>query len=371
MRALLVVLPFLLAPWPLGAAELEFPKDHGPHPDQRIESWYFSGRLTGEADQQFGFHLGFFRLGVQPDGAEKLEEGSSAWTLREIYRAELGIADLANGRYQSYEHLSRTALDLAGAQTNPFRVWVYDWYAQVAPGSESHPTFRLRANWGETAGIDLELKVAKPAITPGGQPLVGTGASRNAMRWYSLTRMLASGTLTVEGGAQPVKGHVWLDRLWRGASLNLITASLASSERANFLTAGQIAINRFALLLENGWELLLFQTRRRDGSGTPVPAGTLVYGDGSTRPLGRDELVVSESEYWTSSDGVRYPSSWRIAVPGEGIELIVKAAAPDQEVRETVRYWAGAVDVSGDASGRPVTGHGHVALVGYRKRSQD
>lgn len=370
-RALLLSLPVLLAVLPLRAAELEFPKDHGPHPDQRIESWYFSGRLAAEGDQQFGFHLGFFRLGVQPDTPERVEQGGSAWALREIYRAELGIADLASGRFQSYQHLSRAALDLAGARASPFRVWVYDWSAQAASGSDAQTSFRLRANWGEAAGVDLELKAAKPAVVPGGLPLVGAGGSRNAMRWYSLTRMLASGSLVFDGKVHQVKGHVWLDRAWRGASLEFITTSLGSGERAGFLTAGQIAINRFALLLENGWELLLFQMHRRDGSGTPVPGGTLIYGDGSTRALSRGELTLSESSYWTSPDGVRYPASWRIAVPSEGIELTVNASAPDQEVRETVRYWAGSVDLSGEAIGRAVTGHGHVALVGYGRPSLD
>lgn len=369
-NSLLVVLA-LLAPSHRVLAQLAFPQDHGPHPDHRIEAWYFSGRLAAETDRQFGFHLGFFRLGVRPDAPEKTQMGSSAWAMDEIYRAELGITDIKSGRFESYEHLSRTALGMAGAQASPFRVWVYDWFAEASPGSPSQPAFRLQAKWGAEAGIDLELKVAKPALIPGGQPLFDGGSSRNSMRWYSLTRMIASGKLEFGGRAHPVKGHVWLDRHWRSASFDLITASLGSADRGAFLSAGQIAINRFALLLENGWELLLFQMHRRDGTGVPVPSGMLVYGDGSSRTLRRGDLEVSESGHWTSAEGVRYPAAWRIAVPADGVELTVRASVPEQEVRETVRYWAGAVEVSGEAIGRPVTGHGHAALVGYGKRSED
>lgn len=371
VNSLLFVVMLLFAPKGSVFAQLAFPQDHGPHPDHRIESWYFSGRLAGDTGRQFGFHLGFFRLGVRPDEPGKTQAGNSAWALDEIYRAELGITDIETGRFESYEHLSRNALGMAGAQASPFRVWVYGWFAEASLDSLSQPAFRLQAKWGAEAGIDLELKVAKPALIPGGQPLVGDGSSRSSMRWYSLTRMIASGNLEFGGRAHPVKGHVWLDRLWRRASFDQIIALLGSADHGAFLSAGQIAINRFALSLENGWELLLFQMHRRDGTGVPVPSGMLVYGDGSSRNLSRDDLVLSESRHWTGPEGVRYPAAWQIAVPSEGIDLTVAASVPDQEVRETVRYWAGAVDVSGETVGHPVAGHGHAALVGYARRLEN
>ena len=368
---LTVALLLLLAPVRWASGELEFPDDHGPHPDFRMESWYFSGRLSADANQEFGFHLGFFRLGVEPDSAEQANAEGSAWRIREIYRAELGIADLKNGRFLSAERLSRAALDLAGAQASPFKVWVYDWAAQADQDQSSEPVFKLHATRGDEGRLELELKAAKPAIVPRGQPGMGGRSPRSDARWYSLTRMVAAGTLTLDGRVHQVKGHAWLDRLWRDASFDFVAASLASADRTGFFSAGQIAVNRFALVLENGWELLLFQMHRRDGSGVPIASGTLIYGDGSLRELGRDELAMSESGHWTSDDGARYPAAWRIEIPADGIKLAVTASAPDQEVRETVRYWAGAVDISGEAIGRPVAGHGHAALTGYAGRRQD
>ena len=368
---LTVALLLLLVPARWASGELAFPDDHGPHPDYRMESWYFSGRLSADDDSQFGFHLGFFRLGVEPDADEQEQAGGSAWRLREIFRAELGIADLKNGRFESAERLSRAALGLAGAQASPFRVWVYDWTAQADRGQGPRPVFKLHATRGDGARLELELKAAKPAIVPRGQPPMGGGRSRSGVKWYSLSRMVAAGTLTLDGRTHQVKGHAWLDRLWRDASLDFIAASLASAERTGFFSAGQLAVNRFALVLENGWELLLFQMHRRDGSGVPIASGTLIFGDGSIRNLSRNNLSLVESGHWTSSDGVRYPAAWRIEVPADGIKLTVTASAPNQEVRETVRYWAGAVDISGEAIGRPVAGHGHAALSGYAGRTQE
>ena len=160
------VISLALCPW--AAAELAFPRDHGPHPDHRIESWYFSGRLAGEKDQQYGFHLGFFRIGVQADRPKGTHTGSSAWQIEQIYRTELGITDLSTGRFESYQHLTRSALGLAGARADPFRVWVYDWVVEAAPNSPT--TFRLRASWGNEARLELEIKAAKRPVVPSGLP---------------------------------------------------------------------------------------------------------------------------------------------------------------------------------------------------------
>lgn len=370
LRVLLIISVMLLAPCRWASAQLVFPEDHGPHPDRRIESWYFSGRLMGEAGQQFGFHLGFFRLGVQPDVARHSGPGISAWRFNDLYRAELGITDLKTGRFQSFERLSRAALGLAGAQSDPVRLWVNDWSLQASSNEKSDPTFRIHANWGEQAKMSLELQALKAALDPGNPQLLGSGSSPASAQWYSITRMRASGELWIEGQRIKVKGEAWLDRLWRSASFELIETSLESADPGGFLSSGQIAINRFSLQLENGWELLLFQTHRRDGTGVPVPSGMLVYEDGSSRRLSRDELTLTETGYWTSPEGVRYPAAWKIAVPGEGLTLAVKAAVADQENRGSVRYWSGAVDVTGQANDRAVAGQGHAALVGYGGRAE-
>lgn len=371
LRALLIISVILLAPCRWASAQLVFPEDHGAHPDRRIESWYFSGRLTGEGGQQFGFHLGFFRLGVQPDAPKYTGSRTSAWAFHEVYRAELGITDLKTGRFQSFERLSRAALGLAGAQSDPFRLWVNDWFMQASSNAASNPTFRVHAQWGEQAKMSLELKAEKAALDPDNRQLFRNGSSPGSAQWYSLTRMTASGGMWFEGQHIKVNGEAWLDRLWRSVSFQLIETSLASAEPGSFLSAGQIAINRFALQLENGWELLLFQIHRRDGSGVPVWSGVLVYEDGSSLRLNRDHLQLSEIGHWTSQDGVRYPASWRIAVPAAGITLAVKAPVADQEVRGSVRYWSGAVDVTGQAKHRAVAGQGHAALVGYAGQAEE
>lgn len=70
-------------------------------------------------------------------------------------------------------------------------------------------------------------------------------------------------------------------------------------------------------------------------------------------------------EHWTDSDGIRYPSRWRLMMPALGLDVTVHPLLADQELTTSPRYWEGAVDLSGTRSGRPVAGRGYVELAGY------
>ena len=64
---------------------------------------------------------------------------------------------------------------------------------------------------------------------------------------------------------------------------------------------------------------------------------------------------------WVSPrSGTAYPVEWRLEVPQEDIDLRVSAAFDEQEMVMTVRYWEGAVEVSGSHRGR-----GYLEMSGY------
>ena len=65
----------------------EFPRDHGSHPSYKIEWWYITGHLQGQAQERFGFESTFFRIG---------QESTS-----DIYLAHMAITDINN---QSFYH---------------------------------------------------------------------------------------------------------------------------------------------------------------------------------------------------------------------------------------------------------------------------
>ena len=53
------------------AYRLDFPTDHGAHPDFRSEWWYFTGNLGGEGGERYGFQFTIFRFALGPEHAER------------------------------------------------------------------------------------------------------------------------------------------------------------------------------------------------------------------------------------------------------------------------------------------------------------
>ena len=320
------------------ARTLQFPADHGAHPKTRTETWYFTGLVESEQGRRFGFQLMFFRLALAPEPPQS----TSAWATNQIYRAHFALTDVGAGRFYAAERFSRAALGLSGAQTAPVRVWLENWSAQLSTDNPEQPGFRLRAADGDI-DLDLELAAVKPLVTPTGGP--APDGAQASFRFYLATRMQAQGIIKVADESFTVRGSAWLDRAWGQVPVS----------------QGQIALNRFVLQLDDGRELLIFQLHRRDGSGVPTHNGLLINRDGLFYRLGRRDIEFQASDEWTSPlDGTRYPAGWRLKLPAEGLDLILTPYLADQEINAALRYWGGAVAISGS-----VGGNGYVELSGY------
>jgi predicted secreted hydrolase len=248
--------------------------------------------------------------------------------------------------------LSRAALGLSGAQAHPFKVWVEDWSAEGV--ADDAVPVRLRAREGEIA-LDLTLASAKPIVLHGERGLDHKGEEPgNASYYYSLTRMPAIGRLTVGGAAFDVTGLAWMDREWSTSSLG----------------ADLVGWDWFALQLGDGRDLMLYQLRRADGTADRFSSGSLVAADGTSRHLTRDDFRIEVRQTWSSPRrGATYPSRWRVTVPSESLDLEIVPRLADQELALAVRYWEGAVQVTGRSRAAPIAGEGYVELVGYARHA--
>jgi predicted secreted hydrolase len=328
----------------LAPREFHFPADHGPHPDFRTEWWYYTGNLATANGRRFGFQLTFFRSALAP----RMPPRASAWATRQAWLAHFTVTDVAGGAFHSFERWSRGALGLAGAQAEPFRVWVKNWTAG-AVGESTFP-LHLVASADNTA-IDLVLRQGKPPVLQGDRGLSRKSAEPgNASYYYSLTRMPASGTVRVAGENFAVTGLAWMDREWSTSSLG----------------KDQVGWDWFSLQLSDGWEAMLYRMRRKDGTADPASSGSLVDPRGGSRTLGLPQFQILGSGEWRSPrSGARYPARWLLRIPEEDLSLEVRPLLADQELDVSFRYWEGAVAVEGTHHGKPVRGNGYVELTGY------
>lgn len=323
-----------------------FPADHGPHPEFKTEWWYYTGNLAAADGRRFGYQLTFFRIALTPSGGER----PSAWGASQISMAHFAVTDAEEKHFYSTERFARNALGLAGAQAFPFRVWLEDWQASSADGVFP---MRLEAADDEVA-IDLTLEAGKPVVLQGEQGLSRKSAEPgNASFYYSLTRMPTRGRLKLGDTEIVVSGNSWLDREWS-------TSALAPD---------QTGWDWFALQFDDGFELMYYQLRRQDGSADPASAGVWVVPDGSSSVLAREDLQLEPTGRWTSPRGGSYPAGWRLRVEREQLDLRIEPLLADQELDATIRYWEGAVRISGERAGKPVSGYGYVELTGYAEES--
>jgi predicted secreted hydrolase len=329
--------------------EFVFPADHGSHSEYRTEWWYFTGNLTTASGRHFGFELTFFRYALAPAPEANGPDAVSAWRTNEIWMAHFAITDTASGRFIARERLARRALELAGATPDPLRVWVKDWSAS---GSSANGSLTLRLDARDDGvAIALNLLSTVPYVAHGDEGLDAKGAlAGNASYYYSVPRLEADGTVTVDGETFEVTGLAWLDREWSTSALE----------------PGVVGWDWFALHLSDASSLMFYRLRTASGEAAPFSGGTLVGADGGRVRLEARDVALTPRKHWTSpATGVRYPVAWRLVAPKVGITLDVEPYLENQELALSVRYWEGAVRAQGQGPAGPLSAQGYLELAGY------
>lgn len=321
--------------------EFRFPEDHGPHPEYRTEWWYYTGNLRDEHGRNFGYQLTFFRNALAPASARGIGDSTSTWRARDMYFAHFALSDIDGESFHPFERYARGAAGLAGANAMPLHVWVEHW--QVRQQGDTTVLFAEQ----DGVAIDLRLVANRAPILQGDR-----GLSRKSIRpgnasyYYSIPRLATTGRVELFGTVFTVSGLSWLDREWSSSVLD----------------TGQVGWDWFALQLDDGRDIMLYQMRRNDGSVDSTSAGTIVTRDGASTPLRHVDYRIEVRDTWTSpQSGKRYPSGWHIVIPSHNIALEVRPAQQRQELPFAVTYWEGAVRCEGPG----ISGRGYVELTGY------
>ena len=324
-----------------------FPEDHGPHPGFRTEWWYFTGNLTSEDNKQFGYQFTIFRTALSKDS----NEGKSEWSSNQIYMAHFAVTDISENEFYYDERFSRNGNGLAGAQTDPFKVWLEDWQInQISDNAVFElPKLNIKAR-SDKAEIDFDVESVKPLVLQGDSGLSQKGKGEgNASYYYSYTKLKTEGKIKIDGKDFTVNGYSWMDREWS-------TSALSDDQKG---------WDWFALQLDDSTEIMYYQMRKNDGSPDIFSKGTIIDDNGSVRTVNKEDVTLEVTEYWDSPEGEKYPSGWMLKIPSENIELRLTPAVKEQLMNVSVRYWEGAVKIEGMKNGSEIKGRGYVELTGY------
>ncbi len=329
----------------IAARNWQFPRDYGAHPDFQTEWWYYTGNLADEEGRRFGYQFTIFRRAIAPAPARA--DSASEWRSNQVYMAHFTVTDVEGGAFYQSQRFSRGGANLAGAETDPlYHVWLEDWSATAQDAAAAYT--RIQAATPEAA-IDLRLEQVKPPALQGdgGLSPKGGGAG-NASYYYSLSRLLTGGQITIGDRVYRVSGASWMDHEFGTSALG---------ENA-------VGWDWFGLHLDDDRELMLGRIRLAGGGSESVFGGLYVLPDGSTRRIAHDDFTLAVTDTWLSPHtGAVYPAGWEVRVDigeSEPLSLALTPLLADQELHEGIPYWEGAVRITGDA-----TGYGYAELTGY------
>lgn len=351
-----------LALWPgtapgLPARPLQFPRDHGSHPDLHTEWWYLTGHVQA-AGRLWGFQVTFFRSRV--DATQGLQ---SAFAAKQLLFAHAALTDINGQRLHHDQRIARAGFGVAQASEADTAVKLRDWsLVRTALPSHTAPTgsrYVARIE-GDGFGLDLRCETAQPPLLQGRQGLSRKGPEPSqASYYYSQPQLAVSGAIVLNGRRMAIESRdaesgtftnrAWLDHEWSDALMH----------------PEAVGWDWIGMNLEDGSALTAFQLRRADGSALWA-GGSLRTRGGVLRVFAADEVRFEPEGFWTSPHTqTRYPTRWRVHTPAGSFN--VQALLDDQELDSRSStgavYWEGLSELR-NAQGQRV-GRGYLEMTGY------
>ncbi len=312
---------------PEPAPSFVFPRDHGPHPEFRIEWWYLTANLTGADGNTYGAQWTLFRNALAPTTSE-------GWSSPQIWMAHAGLTTQTD--HFAAERFARDGIGTAGVVAEPFAAWIDDW--TMSGPSLSDITITARGN---DFAYRLAARSTQPFVRQGDNGFSVKSPEGQSSYYYSQPFYEVAGEITLPEGEVAVTGTAWLDREWSSQPLS----------------ETQTGWDWFALNLPSGDKLMAYRLRHEDQSDYIV--GTWIAADGTPEALQPGDIVATPLRR-TRTDGGDVPTIWRLELPGRDFDIEVAAVNPNSWMATTVAYWEGPVTFSGTHSG-----YGYLEMTGY------
>ncbi len=317
---------------PSGSWRLSLPADHGGHPEARTETWMIVAHLEDQDGASIGVSFSLSRFGLTRPARDA---PAPTWEITALHRAHATLA--GRDGTLAEERFGRGA-GASGHDREAAEVWLDNWRIGYADTGETSGIV-LSASVGD-APLRLVLTPEKPALQIGGD-------GEAPVRGFTMSRMRAEGAIGRGETATEVSGTAWLDRLWGELPL----------------PGGPLAYDRLLLHLDDGTDLSIVRTRRRDGRGTATVEGMVVDATGRATPVEDGAITMTPA---TDRDPIgnrtERQAEWRIA--GADLDLRISPITSDEVAGFAVPGWIGTVTAEGRNGPAEVRGYGTLQLGG-------
>jgi predicted secreted hydrolase len=318
---------------------IEFPRDHNPHPDFRLEWWYITANLKDDQGQHWGLQWTLFRQALDA------RVDTQGWDSNQLWMAHAAISSPREHRFE--QRFARGGIGQAGVENHDrFIAWLDNWQWQ-ASGASMFPA-ELKFSVGDTH-VEMKLESSSYWVLHGDRGYSQKSAQGQASYYYSQPDINIRGILRTDDEEITLSGKAWLDREWSSQPL----------------AQNQTGWDWFSLHFRDGNKLMLY--RLRDNDGDNWLSGSWISADGETRPLAGDDIELNvQSRRRINIDAqtaIELPLEWLIKLPQLDRQWRVKPLYDAQWMGTRVAYWEGVVLVE-DEDGRPA-GEGYMELTGY------
>ena len=308
---------------PQPAPAFDFPADHGPHNDYRIEWWYLTANLKGADGTDYGLQWTLFRSALAPDAG-------AGWAAPQLWMGHAAVTT-PDDHYVS-ERLARGGIGQAGVTAAPFTAWIDDWEL-----AGDWNTLQMQASGPEFA-YDMQLTAQGPLVFHGDNGFSLKSAAGQASYYYSQPFFAIEGILQLPDGDIAVTGNAWLDREWSSQPLS----------------DNQTGWDWFSLSFDSGAKLMGFRLQQTDGAN--FTSATWISAEGETTPYSNGALQAVP----LAVNDADVPIRWQVTLPDKGVDVTVAAINDNAWMTTSVPYWEGPVTVSGTHAGI-----GYLEMTGY------
>jgi len=374
-------------PLPLSARTVEkrtepvrFPLDARPHDaSASIEWWYYWAFLKTESGKDYAVIGSYFRTGIGEKKGHYLIHSLIDLSAKKRYAAS--ILDKSNllllksflpmaamAKPDDPRPMQLLGMVQKGKLPQPHTALDSDAEVKKTPhfsiamaGSSLIQTSEDARTWDSvTRGMDkanpfqLEMTLAQPTrpeMLAGSEDGTGFLKKVDQMYYLSLTRMNATGSLTIGNATEKVTGLGWIDRQW--GSPGYIT---------------NYGWDWFGLQLEDGSDLIF--NRIRDAiTGKVVEVQATILDKDGKQIVETPTIFKPLGLYNDKETGISFPAGFTVTLPKSGYTLEMRPAFADQTIPVLgvgTAIWEGVVTATGTRNGTPVTGRGFMELVGYQ-----
>ncbi len=299
------------------------PADDAVHPytDYSMEWFYYATHLVTDDGQEFGFTQIFYNLQNTQDTPPT-----------PLVYVDSAISDLGNGAFHFGGR--QFSPDAPAIVASSFSLSVG---TETASGGNGRDSVHSEVTDGDNSYVvDLQLKSIKTPVFH---------IADGYINYYSRERMVATGTLRINGVEHSVYGNTWFDHQFGPQQIELATV-----QNWTWL----------ALQLSDNREVFVLVVNRTDGTQSFYGS----YSDASckTTQLAEGDFTLTATDSWSANDSCTYPSGWDVSVPSKHVKVHVAPRIQNQDiwVPGLDHYYEGDASVHGSSLGK-----GYVELFGF------